>query len=289
MANPVLELTFSGLCVLVVGGKEGVQNPSSLEAVLVPTTDGHGHDMPKHLPRLSFRALDLGKASGISNLPLVIDSAGDEIVSISLDEKQMVPVEVEWEKGSSSTQFNLTWFNSQAGTVPTYTEMNWAPNIDKLQIKKIHTDGTNAAARVLKLPYGDVTTRRIVEHGGVLVEWYFRGPDDDAQVIANQVTLTSTASSVGESLFIRVGQMSFALKPPANEPLRISITNLPAITPVQVDLPKPNEPIHHLAWFGDIADPKKTLGNGDLPKRKAAPLQTKQGTICPTLRYHLEK
>lgn len=266
MANERLELTFTGLCVMVIKGPVGTVNPSLVELRLV--------DDSMHQPRISFRGLDLGDVSTGRNDPVNIRVApdGQEIIDMPIPARAAVVIK--WDSGAQDTQNVMSWDASDISMLKT-------PDLFDFNVKEIHRDGTNTAA-VVSLPLGHYEARRIVKGRGAPLLWTF--DNVHTQVFANQVALLSEAA-VGAELLVNVGGRVFRfLSGDGTSPLQIGITNLPAVEKmIEPGIGVGGVP-SHLAMYKKIA--KVEIGGGFRTFFRTGG-ETRQGSICPVVRAHV--
>jgi hypothetical protein len=269
MANEKLELTFTGLCVMVIKGPAGTVNPPFVDLRLID--DGRS----VHQPRLSFRGIDLGDVSSGGNDPVSIRVGpdGQEIVDMPIVARA---VSVTWEFGAQDSLNTLTWEESDDSS------MTRIPDLQDFNVKEIHRDGTNTSTMVT-LPFGQFEAREIVRARGGRLHWAFDGIAG-SRVYANQVVLISEAS-LGADLLVTVGDRTFhLLSGDGSRPLRIGITNLPAAEKlIEPEIPVGGTPSHLLMYQRIV---KTEMGSGFRAFKRTFGA-TRQGSICPVVRAHV--
>jgi hypothetical protein len=273
MANESVELTLTGLCVLVIQGGVGDLHPRAVEILMV---DGSGGEHP-HVPRLSARAIDLEDVTGDSTelVDILVAPDGEEIIDLPIPPRDTI--DIAWEFGPANTQFTMAWDGSS-------TSMLKVPDLLDFNVKEVFLDGTNTAAKV-NLPFGSFEARRIARGRDGEILWRYKGETGAPHVFANQVTLVSEAA-LGANLNVTLGGRTFSfLSRDAELPLRIGLTNLPS----QEQLVEPpigaGQAPAHLTMYKKIM--KTGTGSAFRVFERAGPFVTKQGGICPAVRIHV--
>lgn len=263
-----LELTFAGLCVLVVKGPANTTNPDSVKLLMV--------DDMMHKPRLSFRGIDLATvSSGDTDLvPIQIAPDGQELIDIPIPAASAISVV--WEAGPHDTQNSMIW----DGSGPS---MQRVPDLRDFNVATIHLDGLGASASVT-LPLGRFEARRTARKRDKELKWSFED-GVDIHFYANQVTLVSTAD-LGSILRVSLGGKNFRFLSGDGElPLRIGLTNLPSAEHLIEGPLHPGESPDHLKAYQKIALTEIEPGFRVFHLRGEG--ATRQGTICPVVRGHV--
>jgi hypothetical protein len=181
-----LELTLSGLCVLVLRRTIGDQSeqPATLESVdvlCVGPHGGHEHGHARHRPRLSFAPEDLlpdGVLGENERPDLVVDPTGRRFASLDLGGRSIELSLV----ANPNSKVSVTW-GADAAEVPASTQedfwMNWIPPVQDLGFPKLVTGAPGqpvpGASVLLSLKGGTLSGRSVVRRGqpNVPIRWKF--------------------------------------------------------------------------------------------------------------------
>ena len=269
MANERLELTFTGLCVMVIEGSVGTLNPKSVKLLMVD--DG----MSMHQPRLSYRGIDLGDVTSGEGDQVAVRVAPDSQEIFELPIPAGDVVSIMWESDALNTKNEMIWDESSD------VSMKKVPDLQDFNVGEIFDDTTNTAATV-NLPLGRFVAGQTVRSRGGDLRWAFNaGP---TRVYTNQVTLISEAKQ-SKALKVKIGGKTLTFLSGDGEiPLKLSLTNLPLSERlIEPEIPVGQSP-PHLAIYRRIA--KVEIGSG-FRVFKRTPGATRQGTICPVVRAHV--
>lgn len=283
MSKERLKLTFSGLCVLLFKGDR--KHPTSMKVIVVDATKCEA----KHVPRISFRATDIGLAYPATNYQMgtmTIPGANDP-VDIRIDEDGQEVIDLDLPIGS---HISVSW-NDTVSSPKRFSlkrSMKYVADFHDFHVTKVHEDGTNTAATVVTLPYGKIKGGPPVRLREGVIKWRYEKDSGPLLMFSNSATLESSATKGSRlSLTISVGgkdtTYEFQRAEGDGHPIHIAFTNLPQqeklIEPGIQDGAEPP----HLRMYRMIA---KEI-NGDFrPFHKAGMEECRQGAICPAVQFY---
>lgn len=301
-----MELTFTGLCGLLIVNSSDPKKPNDVQAVLVDTRAAiprHHDTMPQHFPLLTFRARDYvsGPLKKAKSVPITVAADGEELIHLPLNDAN-VEIKV---NGITSIGYQMDLVPVSQQVPQNSNEeaaMNWVPELSLLGLQPNAAVTAQPAARppgvtchVGSLPAGRFEARRLVrdlDNPENALGWQFGGR---VRAIADHVVLTSDRPS-SRSVAITISRdgkpsEKHELNHPAEDDvLPLCITNLPSVADIRVSNPQvaaESQSIRHLMWYSLLEDPAGgALERTVLPK-VAAVVRTRQGAICPSTRFFI--